>query len=102
MTRRFHVGDILSVTTGVLVSPRGMDGVHDIIEFMVGDGPMGDLGITIARRACMEALVQQHPGLSEIDADTELEPDTVPGWLAMQVDRFGETLPVSPLSRSSS
>ena len=37
MSRDFHIGDILSVTTGRLVSPRRMDGVYDILNFMTGD-----------------------------------------------------------------
>jgi hypothetical protein len=35
-TREFHLGDVLSITTGVLVSPRRMEGVSDILEFMTG------------------------------------------------------------------
>lgn len=38
-SRRFHIGDILSVTTGRLVSPRGMDGIYDILGYMTDDSP---------------------------------------------------------------
>lgn len=34
---RFHVGDILSITTGRLLSPSGIDGVYHILNFMTGD-----------------------------------------------------------------
>lgn len=35
--RRFHIGDILAVTTGRLVSPRGMAGFYDILGYMADD-----------------------------------------------------------------
>lgn len=38
-SRRFHVGDILSITTGKLTSPRGMDGIYDILGYMTDDSP---------------------------------------------------------------
>jgi hypothetical protein len=37
--RRFHVGDILSVITGQLVSPRGPKGVYDFLRYMTNDLP---------------------------------------------------------------
>jgi hypothetical protein len=38
-TRRFHIGDILSITTGKLVSPRLISGVYDILGYMTDDTP---------------------------------------------------------------
>ena len=38
-TRRFHIGDILSITTGRLVSPRGVEGIYDILGYMTDDSP---------------------------------------------------------------
>jgi len=38
-SRRFHIGDILSITTGKLVSPRRIDGVYDILGYMTDDAP---------------------------------------------------------------
>jgi hypothetical protein len=33
----FHISDILSVTTGLLVSSRHMEGIYDILNFLTGD-----------------------------------------------------------------
>lgn len=33
----FHISDVLSVTTGRLVSSRHMDGIYDILNFLTGD-----------------------------------------------------------------
>lgn len=38
-SRRFHIGDVLSVVSGRLVSPRGLQGVFDILEYMTDDSP---------------------------------------------------------------
>jgi len=35
--KMFHIGDVLSVTTGRLVSARHIDGVYDILNFLTGD-----------------------------------------------------------------
>jgi len=35
--KTFHISDILSITTGGLVSDRHMDGVYDILNFLTGD-----------------------------------------------------------------
>ncbi len=33
MSRDFDLGDIPSITTGALVSPRHIDGVYDILDY---------------------------------------------------------------------
>lgn len=38
--REFHIGDILSITTERLVSPRLIEGVYDILNYMTGDNLM--------------------------------------------------------------
>lgn len=96
-TRTFHLGDILTITTGRLVTPRHMDGVYDILNFMTGD----NLFTHQLPRACDECqgpMLAQHPDLAGIevpDLDGEAE---VVAWLAVQVDRFGETREVAPLA----
>lgn len=35
--KRFHLGDVLSITTGHLLSPRHMEGVYEILNHMTGD-----------------------------------------------------------------
>ncbi|MCA9349577.1 hypothetical protein KC853_00850 [Candidatus Saccharibacteria bacterium] len=38
-TRRFHIGDVLAVTTGRFTSPRGMEGIYDILGYMTDELP---------------------------------------------------------------
>lgn len=96
-TRMFHLGDILTVTTGCLVSPRHMDGVYDLLNFMTGDDLMTHQ-LPRAGRECAPALLDQHPQLCDVvvpEFDGEAH---VWRWLGEQVDRYGMELPVQPLS----
>jgi hypothetical protein len=102
-TKPFHLGDILSVTTGCLVLPRHIDGVYDILNWMTGD----NLFTHQLPRACGECephLKAQHPDLADVsvpefdDGDLDHVKAQVEAWLATQVERFGEFREVAPLS----
>ena len=96
-TRTFHLGDILTITTGRLVSPRHVDGVYDILNWMTGDN-LFTHQLPRAMDECQGPLLAQHPDLAEIevpDLDGEAEVVT---WLAAQVERYGETREVAPLA----
>lgn len=71
-TSSFHIGDILSITTGRLVSPRHIDGVYDILNWMTGDN----------------LFTHQLPRAAGECAE----------WLAEQVRQHGETREVAPLA----
>jgi hypothetical protein len=100
-TRTFHLGDILSITTGRLVSPRHIDGVYDILNFMTGD----NLFTHQLPRACDECsgpLLAQHPDLAAVEVPDELgdgdsAQKAVSLWLAAQVAVYGEAREVAPL-----
>jgi len=97
-TKTFHLGDILSATTGRLVSPRHMDGVYDILNWMTGD----NLFTHQLPRACDECegpLLAQHPDLAAITVpEFSGDKDAVDRWLAEQVAIYGETREVAPLT----
>jgi len=96
--REFHLGDVLSVTTGRLLAPRGIEAMYDLLNFMTGD----NLFTHQLPRACDEcapALLEQHPDLREVVMLAEFrDRHHVEEWLAGQVARFGETRSVSPLA----
>ena len=99
-TKTFHLGDILSVTTSRLVSPRHIDGVYDILNWMTGDNLMTHQ----LPRACGECegpLLTQHPDLAAIVTPETFGDDPEQGvarWLAEQVAIYGETREVAPLA----
>jgi hypothetical protein len=109
--RDFHLGDILTVTTGMLVSPRHVYGVYDLLNFMTGDD-IYTHQIPRVMKECGPWLIRQHPRLGGPDMDAEMrrldallgddpgkeEAEAIVGaWLGRLVTRFGETLPVEPI-----
>lgn len=102
-TKAFHLGDVLSIMTSRLVSPRYMDGVYDILNWMTGDDLMTHQ-LTRAVRECEGALLAQHPDLAAVTMPEEFGDGTkdsakqaVAAWLAEQVAVYGETREVAPL-----
>jgi hypothetical protein len=97
-TKTFHLGDVLSVTTGLMLSPTGMDGIYEILNWMTGENLMTHQ-LPRAGDECIGPLLAQHPDLAEVQVpagvlDTEA---TYRAWMDEQVARFGETREVAPL-----
>jgi hypothetical protein len=94
----FALGDVLSITTGRLVSRDHIDGVYRILNHMTGD----DLYTHQLPRACDECapvLLAQHPQLAAIEPPDEFTDAThVERWLAEQEVIYGEWLPVEPVA----
>ncbi len=95
MEKQFHIGDVLSVTTGHLVSPRHMDGIYDILNFMTGDN-LFTHQLPRASDECKPHLLEQHPQLNDVDA-SGVTSENWQKWLDQQVARFGEKLSVRPI-----
>jgi hypothetical protein len=106
--KQFHLGEVLSVTTRRLVSPIG---VCNIMSFMVGYN-LFQHEFPQAGEKCRPWLVAQFPQLSanrmgsalaELDnmlkAKTSAadEEEVIAGWLAKQVDKYGEMLSVNSI-----
>jgi len=111
-SKEFHLGDILSVMTGRLVSPRHIDGVYEILNFMTGDNLFTHQLPRVADE-CKPHLFKQFPQLATPEMDfavAELvemlnsgkdKPDMlVAGWLAKQVAKYGETFTVKPIPQT--
>ncbi len=105
-TRSFHIGDILTITTGLLVSPRHIAGVYDILNWMTGDN-LFTHQLGRATDECKPHLLAQHPDLAAVEVpdfsrsgDRDTAEAAVKAWLTQQVAQFGETRPVAPLTSS--
>lgn len=73
----FHIGDVLSITTGLLVSPRHMQGVYEILNHMTGDN-LFTHQLPRAANVCGPVLLSDHPWLKEMGEDLKSKLDTVP------------------------
>lgn len=60
--KNFHVSDLLSVTTGRMVSSRHMTGIYQILNFLTGDD-LYTHQIPRAMRECRPWLQSQFPEL---------------------------------------
>jgi len=73
--KNFHLGDVLSVTTGRLLSPKGIGGVYEILNFMTNDN-LYTHQLPRAAEECKPFLFSQFPQLDSPEMDfavTELE-----------------------------
>lgn len=93
--RDFDLGDVLSVTTGRLVSPRHIAGVYDILGHVTGERLMTHQ----LPRACDQAkpgIIEQHPDLADVDVPSGLDSEEkVMEWLAVAKQTYGETRPIA-------
>lgn len=100
---RFHLGDILTITTGRLVSPRHMEGVYDLLNHMTGDN-LFTHQLPRASDECKPHLLAQHPDLADIKVPdfeairAERVKAWVDEWLARMVAQYGEYRDVAPLA----
>jgi hypothetical protein len=89
-SQTFHLGDILSITTGYLVSLNRMDGVYRIIDYMTGV-PHFTHQLPRASVPCAEHLLTQYPWLADVAPPAEFAGQNhVNSWLAEQVTKYGE------------
>lgn len=86
---RIHLGDILSITTGALVSPDHIGGVYRILNHLTGDDLMTHQ-LPAACDAMKPHLVAQFPTLAAIQAPKFDGEAHVKRWLAEQVAIHGE------------
>lgn len=95
--RDFELGDILSITTSRLVSRRGMDGVYDILGFMVGES-LFTHQLPRVRDEVAPFLLEQYPQLAEIEVPKRLDgKDKWMEWLSKMETKYGRVLSVEAI-----
>jgi hypothetical protein len=94
--RQFPLGDVLSITTGRLLSPQGIGGVYEILNFITGD----NLYTHQLPRACDECkphLLKLFPKLASVDT-TAVTGDNWKAWLLDRVMEHGEILTIEAMA----
>lgn len=89
-TKQFHIGDILSVTTGRLVSPDHMSGLQALLEWMAGE-PIWTHQLGRVAVEATPTLRAAFPDLAAIEPTDEqmASKTTVEAWLADIVAKHG-------------
>lgn len=109
-SKRFHLGDILSITTGHLLSPRDIRGISEILEFMTGHR-LARYQLPRASEICRPELLLQLPQLKSdemksaiaeigqiLNHSPEYQLDKLTHeWLSQCTSKLGEALEVTPL-----
>lgn len=96
-SREFHIGDVLSITTGRLVSPDHIDGVYRICDYMLSTNHFTHQ-LPRASDECRPHLLAQHPEIANVEPPAEFEDEAhVWRWVAEQADRLGTMLVVRPV-----
>ena len=93
--KTFHIGDVLTVTTGRLLGPTHMDGLYEILNYMTGESLMTH-ALGRAAEVCRPVLLERFPELATVNAD-DVNAETHLAWLAAIVTEHGETREVAPL-----
>jgi hypothetical protein len=86
-TKEFHLGDILSITSGKLVSPRHIDGVMDILGFMTNDEVYIHQVGRISEE-CKPYLLEAMPWLNEISVG-DVNQHNYKQWVAGLTATYG-------------
>ena len=97
-TESVALGDILSVTTGYLVSRDHMDGVYRVCDFMSGS-PNFTHRLPATAEKVTPAIFAQHPFLEDIEVpeDRMTDEESVLAWLAEQEALYGTHLDLTPM-----
>lgn len=99
-TRSVPLADILTMTTGRLLSPRHMDAVYELANWMTGDNLMTHQ-LPRAADACRPELLRQHPQLEGVEPPADADVPDLMTWLVGVEREHGEHLPVAPLPPSA-
>lgn len=95
-TRRFHLGEILTATTGIYLCPDGLDGFIKLVDYVTGqihfDHQLGRAGQDIA-----PYIRGQLPWTAEITVPPIADETEGRVFLAEVADRYGEFHVLEPM-----
>ena len=94
--RTYRLDDVLTMTTGRLLSQRGIEAVYDLANFMTGDYLLTHQ-LPRAADACGPALLDQHPQLRGVEPAADIDQADFAAWLADAERVHGTQLVVTPL-----
>lgn len=88
-SRAFHLGTLLTVTNGKMVSPNHIDGVRELVDFVTGESHMTHQ-LMRAADVVKAWLVPQLPWLGDVKVPTGLSSEEkVLTWLVKATAEYG-------------
>lgn len=95
-SRTYRLDDILTMTTGRLLSARGIEAVYDLANYMTGDYLLSHQ-LPRAAESCGPVLLDQHPQLRGVEPPASIDTADLMAWLADAERVHGRQLLVTPL-----
>ena len=89
MSKTFHLGDLLSVTTGTLLAPTKMRGVSTLLEHLTGVR-LEVHQLLIASEVCAPLMVRDRPWLADLRPPKGADLDDLVAWISWAVSVHGE------------
>jgi hypothetical protein len=91
--KKFHIGQLVSITTGYMLCENGISGVREILNFMTDDNNQ-TVALPSVVDECKPYLYEQHAWLREVDTLLENSSfDMKTGWrrfLTLMLRKYGE------------
>lgn len=95
---KFHIGDILSITTGKILSPDGYSGMKEFLTFMTQYDDVYDSQVAKLCDICHPVLICAFPWSDIKTPDFEgKDKEVVMQWVNAQADLHGTYHEVEPL-----
>jgi len=92
--REFPIGDVLSVATGILVSPHGIGAVYEVLNWMTGESIYTHQIPRISREA-QPVILAAHPELAPAYEEAkQVNRDNWRSWHDTWVARYGASISV--------
>lgn len=99
-TKEFDLADVLTVTTGIMLSDKGIDSVYSILNHMTGESLLFS-HLSYARTCCLPLLFSTFPSL-EAESPPETGEINQREYLKSAVTRLGNSFHLPTLSSYSS
>lgn len=95
-TKLFHIGDLLSITDGKLVSLDHIGGVYNILGWMTGEDLMTHQLPRVSRE-CEPYLRAQHPDLASVVVPPVGSREEAEAFLTTLYPKFGQFVSVAKI-----
>lgn len=92
----FPLGDVLSLYTGKILSPRGVAGIHRLLNFLYGQ-ELYDFQLSEKGDEALPWITEQYPDFATLKFENTEQPAYWAEWLDDQISRFGMTVIIRPI-----
>jgi len=97
MAKEFHLGDVLTITTGRVLGVNGMDGIYKILNYMTGEN-LFTHQIPRASQQARPHIITQHPQLANVVLPDEINNDNCKAVVEELCAKHGAWFSLEPIA----